>query len=675
MALSAEQMKVYQQQRRAREKEEKDAASRFIEKDTTGTRYKSEVLSFEELTNLYYGIKKGVDAEETEKRKKEKRATVKPSGSLILGEKRTFDEWLELRDRARKDLFWLGRDILKKDLIETTHRVVCEQFVQKNFDGAYPEGYTIGDVHKAIDRQKRYDDKGNETKELLLLDPRGFYKSTIDGIDCVQWLLNVPDIRILILTGEYKLAVAFMREIKEYFYLPHGSDCRDLHLLFPDYVLTGVDGTSKEPLECPARKHGQKEASLWVNSIDSNLSGWHCDIRKGDDIVTDGNCESEAAREKLKEKFDGTDNLLDEWGFADNIGTRYYTDDWYAKRLHPEDPDDFVPLKYFWRQCWVVKPGFEEVPLKQLTEDMVTLNFPEKATFKSLQKKLLKNERSFRNQQLNEPSDSAEDTGFKIAFTEDVLRAHMYQATAAPQNGDVFICWDWAPSSGKYSDYSCGVAARVVLKDRVVQVATEDRPEVKEKVADIIILEIVHDRWKPSELAFQIVAFNKKWNPKQTLIEKSNGAELLQLELQRQAMKFGVSLNVYWKPVSLQADAKRNRIKSLETLLNDNRLWFVIGPWIDQMIYQLIRYTGERKNKGRKDDIADAMSFLSFFLPTTIQNEDMKALQEAQQKAANLRMNYERIFGGQPRTQPDAVIITPPTDPRSKFGIPGLRYN
>ena len=40
---------------------------------------------------------------------------------------------------------------------------------------------------------------------------------TIDSVDCVSWLINVPDIRILLLAGEKKLAASFFGGIKSYF--------------------------------------------------------------------------------------------------------------------------------------------------------------------------------------------------------------------------------------------------------------------------------------------------------------------------------------------------------------------------------------------------------------------------------------------------------------------------
>src|SRR6185437_16676755 len=99
------------------------------------------------------------------------------------------------------------------------------------------------------------------------------------------------------------------------------------------------------------------------------------------------------------------------------------------------------------------------------------------------------------------------------------LRAHL--VSKAPEAGELFITWDWSFSRNSYADYSAGIAGRIVQKP--------DDPPV------VYLMEIIYGRWKPSELTFHIVQFNKKWNPRNTLIEKSNGAELLQMEIARQA--------------------------------------------------------------------------------------------------------------------------------------------
>ena len=643
-------------------------------------RFKAEVYGQLTLAKIFTGIEWKETQEEDDRRtsakNKKKRKIINPSACAIFGGEPpvyntideltiAFDRWLNFRDRARKDLFWLGKTVLKKDLESDVHQIVCDQFVKKNFDGAFPEGYTIGDVHKAIDRQERFDDDGRPTKEMILLDSRSFYKSTIDGVDAIQWMLNVPDIRIFLITGVYKLGIGFLKEIKGYLYLADGAEPSDLHLLFPEYIVKGVDGTSKEPLTLGVRKHTQVAPTIWVNSIDSSLSGNHCDVKKGDDIVDDSNSNSDDVRIALKEKFDGTMNILDDWGFSDNAGTRYFPSDWYGTRVasYRDNPEE-NPLKYFCRGCWTVKPEFVEVPLKELTADMVNLTFPQKRTFRMLRQKLLNNEREFRCQQLNEPAGLDKDDGFRIQFDEDVLRAHIISSFAVPKEGDVFICWDWAPTANKTSDYSVGVAARRVFFEG--------------GATKLYILEVVFGRWRGSELAAQIILFNKKWNPSKTLIEKSGGADLLSMEVMRAAATYQTAPDIFWKPPATQNNAKRNRILGLETLLADNRLYFVSGTWLDETFSQLVNYKGTKKNSGRKDDIPDAMSYLSFFLPFSPaqekESEEMRAVISAQKEQALRKKNYERYFGG-PQQSPPPETPEPSRQrrPGDIFGGNGMR--
>jgi phage terminase large subunit-like protein len=543
-----------------------------------------------------------------------------------------YQQWLDLRDRCRKDLFFLGTKILGWNWIERVHKPVCDFFVQKNFDGCYPEGYSLDDVHRAIDKQ-------DTMKERMLLDPRGSYKSTIDGVDCVQWILNCPDIRIFIMTGEYENAVLFLKEIKTYFYLPQEGTPTKFHRLFPEYIVTGVDGTSEAPLEIPARHLPNKFPTLWVNAVSATLASRHCDIKKGDDCVSDRNSASSETRQKLKLKIDNVGNLLDEWGFEDWLGTRYAGDDYYGERL--KLPQDEAPLKLFKRACWTVKEEFRHIPLRDLREHMVDLLFPEKLNWKSLRKKLLKNEVDFRCQQLNEPAAS-----LTINFTEDELRAAIKKRPEPL--GDVFIAWDTALTSSDRADYSAGAVGTI-------------NPRTK----GLHILEVVFDRWKQSELAFQIVKLAKKWNPRRIVMEKTGGSELMMAEIRRVAMQQRTTIQVIPFTPDHSPDAKHNRIKGTEILLTDGRLEFSPGDHIDETFQQFIRYTGEKKNRGRKDDIPDAIAMLQVFVPfagetpvqTMEQQKELADAAEEERKKAFSEAYYRHIF--QRRVAPEEPINKP----------------
>jgi hypothetical protein len=646
--------KEYQRKVKERKKLFEEAAEK--DKQENGIRYRSEALSYEDLVKIFHGepykTVEDEEEEDTRTRKVKKPKRISPFDTEILGRTVTFQEWLDLRDKARKDLFWFGTEVLKHDFLPRVHQPICDVFVKKNFDGAFPKGYTVGNVHDAIKIQSRTDANGYPTREALILDPRGFYKSTINRVDCVQWIINVPDIRILLITGEHSLAKAMMRAIKGYLCLSKGETPTDFHLLFPEYALTGRDSTTGTPFTVPCRKHNQTEPTFWVRPIGGNLSGWHCDIKKGDDVITDKNANTDDVREELNKKYSGSRFIVDSWGFTDTIGTRYFgppSPDWYGLKLKLAADSSDSAIKVWHRAAWNVLPEYIEVPLRDLTEDMVTLTFPEKVSFSELRAELLDNENLFRCQRLNEPRGSDEDSGYKVSFDEQSLQRHLYQKEAVPQIGEIFICWDWAPTATSRSDYSAGVVAKVYKC-----------PDGRD---GLVILEVACDKWTQSELAYQIIALNKKWNPKRTMVEKSMGAEGLAVYLHDLSIRYGVTLDIFWRAPSVEIHAKRSRIKGLEILLKEDRLWFVSGHWIQQTFDQLTRYTGDTKNRGRHDDIPDAMSYfpITFFSLSSMTIKDQAAARmyfEQEKVRAQVKAQYDRIFGKPPSQQ----LYTLPSD-------------
>ena len=109
-------MKKYHEERKLKEQElkrqeqlqenEKNRGKRLALASNEGRRYASELLSKDKL-KIWFEMADGKD---------------------ILGRPRVFgwpeddsqadpESWIGLRDRARKDLFWLGRDVLHRDLV------------------------------------------------------------------------------------------------------------------------------------------------------------------------------------------------------------------------------------------------------------------------------------------------------------------------------------------------------------------------------------------------------------------------------------------------------------------------------------------------------------------------------------------------------------------------------
>jgi phage terminase large subunit-like protein len=260
---------------------------------------------------------------------------------------------------------------------------------------------------------------------------------------------------------------------------------------------------------------------------------------------------------------------------------------------------------------------------------------------------LIADEMLFRCQQLNEPAMG----DHRPIFSEDMLRSHTYPKESAPAEGDLYITWDWALSMGKYSDFSVGVVGRVYKE--------------LDGSFGLSILKIVFDRWGTSELAYQIPKLSAEWKPKKTLIERSNGAESLMLHINNQSKIFGLDPGfVHWQEVDKDENAKRNRIKMIEVAMKRNRLWFVGGEWIDETYRQFIRYTGEKKNRGRKDDIPDAIAYMvKHFLPSSIDvptdSDAMKLAEEERIAQARMRALSRAYFGQEYKAPPEPELDAP----------------
>lgn len=675
-----------------------------IGQDASGKFYKSECRSYVDLLAIYEGAnitdKESDEEEEKIDRRKSPKKENRPNPSkdkitIRAVEKETeitpgvkvklklepncspedrmlkevdevvsFQRWLDLRDKGRKDLIWLGR-LMGKNLYYASHQMICDMFVQKNFDGMYFPGFDQDDLHAMIGKQTRFANDGvTPTRTMLLMAPRSGYKSTIDGIDAVQWMLNCPDIRIMMITAFRKLAATFLGEIKKYFYLAQRGKPTAFHLLYPEYVLTGVRGTSKEPIWCPASVLNSKEPHLWITSMESSATGMRCDIRKADDIVDPKNSSTPELREAFEYEFNGTNDLVEPWGFTDVVGTRYFTNDWYGTRMQPDAEGQVAPFSYLWIPAWKPKPEFEAqyalllaTPngMFQVTEDMVDLWFPQKLSFAHLRNTLKeKKERSFKNQQLNIATDEKESDNYINQFTLDELRAHSYARSAAPAPGTMRIVqtWDIAYGEKKTSDFSVGATIGIYL--------TEQKQEA------VVVLDVVLDKWKSSELPMHMTAFYEKHKNagiERVYIEEALGVGFLVNNIKNFCKIRGIdfSSNIRLIPISTKPNAKRNRIKNLEFLLGHDRLHFVTGPWNDEVFKQFIDYKGGKSTTYRKDDAPDAIGLVTELLSVTalMSNPDPKEVEkehEKRQQAEARQAVYNRMHGGPSPTAPKPAI-------------------
>lgn len=669
MALSGEAKKEWNRQNYLDRKKERDIKASEREKEradkddtekvqnilncthngveASGPRYKSEALSETQLQALYEEF-----------------------SFAVLN--KPYEEWRDARDTQRKDLFHLG-SVLGWTWYPHVHKATCDFFVQKNFDGVYYDGYILKDVHRAVEKQDRCHNR-------LLIDPRYHYKTTIDSVDALQWLLNGPDLRVFILTAEEENSDDFLKQIKGYLYKAKGASFTEFQAYWPEYILRGRDGASLQPFIVPARKHKQKDPSLWADSIMATLATQHCDIMKADDVVSNRNSGTPEMRVKLKNKFDQAQHLLDPWGFFDALGTRYAEDDWYASRLKASEDMKVKgyehTLKTQVRAGWVVKDGeteqgvaWKDLPLRELELPMVDLLFPElkstpEATFERFMIDLFNNEEDFRCQILNEPAHTkTEDAPYINLFTETNIRAVIKDISWAPKfYRDKAIFVDTALTDGRKSDYSAFAVAGIEdLSDGKTPLVWY--PEVRAiHATDLVIAKTIVELMRKHDCRAYVEDL--------PVYKVGSTHGTFKDEVKRQLLLQQVAHDVIWFKSETSAAAKETRIRGLQLLHERGLLRFVSGEWIAQMIDQLVKYNGDKRyhsnsRAGRKDDIPDAMSYVYKILPYIEGVHTVEEKEEQEKRDLAMRMDAlrEHIFGSHVNSRPlnpEMMVEEPP---------------
>jgi predicted phage terminase large subunit-like protein len=554
-----------------------------------------------------------------------------------------------LRFMCKTNLLFLAREVFNRDFTFITHAPVCNFFVQKN-------------PSKKMEEQEEHDG----IRERLLLYPRGAFKSTLDVIDCVQWFINFPNIRILILAAENDLSASFIGELKNYFFVPKEAKPTNFQVLFPQWTLTSTTEGAADEFICPCRVVGdekKKDPSAWAKSILSNLPGWHCDLMKIDDAVNDKNTATPILITKVIKKVNFAESLIDPGGYKDLLGTPYAGSDLYnaaveasknpgdlkklvtpARWLRPEslhkDERDCVPNDY------ELLFEFDKTGRKRLTHSF-------------LDKKKAKDFSIYSSQYMLNPSGTR-----KVKFSLELLMQRTIAYDQIPHDLKYYVFWDFAYGANTSNDYSVGA---------VVGMDKENRG---------YLVELFRDHYLDSDLAREIVASYQKYQPRLVCIENSNGAQFLEQTIRRYADEAGttyIPLDFFKADRSL--NAKASRINALQPYLLNGQLFFsVVAGSLDELY-------NEFKNFGvaQHDDIPDAISFWLRVIPSGVPSPESVADKQKQQELERrLREKdfYDLIFGmgdyappivEAPVTPEEGTGEFPGNDLYDPFGVPGIK--
>jgi hypothetical protein len=680
MPLTGEAKRAYNQQYQQKKQLEKktfgvggEQTLQDFEKcrvlDEEGDKIPGEFHTWVDLCKVFYGVPKELEDEDlTPKKKKEAEKVINPSTHLFKGKRLSFDEWQEGRKMHRGDMWTMMQQ--RGEWNEQAHRPLADFFVKKDNSNLHV-GYTQDQMNRCLLKQ-------NLQHNLLLLFPRAFRKSTGAILDLVQWILNFPDIILLICTSTKSLGKKRVKELREYFTIKDYRNPTDFQAYFPDYCIPPDKGKKSGDVReflCPMAHLGLPNPTASFTSMESGTAGVRADVILFDDAVDELNYKKWEMRQAVREKFDATCELLVRpFGFCIVIGTRY-TDgskgdtpdgpepDLYGtifKRQERSDKDDW---RILCKAAWTRLEHAIDKPIQELEEADVSLLWPDPlspGSFAVLKQKCSDNEMWFRCQQLNEPvAETDDEVPYINTFTIDNIRKVLLPPSWISEViGPTYLLGDLAKTARETSDYSALVTVRI-----------EARGEIEEPLIWFIDMQAGH--WTEKEKALRIAQTMAKWQPEKTLVERLvDDSNLFRDEIRRQIVIHNCEyLNFSWFDTDNTPGAKETRIRGLQLLHERRLLRFISGPCTDLMIKQLTEYMGDKKKHvkspgGRKDDLPDAMSFIRLLpLPfiTGFQKDEEKEQLERQATRNRLLAQYEFIYGRN-GGQPLSMLLNPPED-------------
>ena len=566
----------------------------------------------------------------------------------------------EVRRRTKSDLFWfaryfgwetnpvaLGRPVSFNAIDEENYRVVCDLFVKK-------------DDSKSIIEQ-------DDFKSRLLLWPRGGLKSTIDGYDVAQWILNWPHIRVLFHTGDDDLAVGFVGEVKAHFAISETPTL--MNLFFPTFCVDPSRKEAADEFDCPAyERKGRKEPTLTASSVGATKAGRHYEVIKNDDGVTDKNSTSSDQCSIISGKLYLAEKLLTPGGYyVDYIGTRYAEEDHYGVMLEKNvESISLVPERT--GRCWSYyenrESGLkiligraiqikEEVALslaktekpvtyKEAGESGCDLLLPKFMPFNWLMRELGKNEKSFEGQLNQNPRPAS-----LIAFSRTMMLKATVPYRELPISGPVSQVWDFAFSKKKGRDYSTGCSIIWREEDEV----DSNGNKTGNKGIAGYVQEVVRKRFpNPASLAAAVVDLAVKHKPFIVGIEDAAGSHFLTDSIALLATRTGlpeieaVCSHIDWFAVDNQNDAKRIRMASLHPWITDGRLKFAAHCMVEAGGMDILYSEFEKcLTSCHHDDIPDVVSHQPRYAPRATQQimENPQAETQTSKEQAIFNLLFE----------------------------------
>lgn len=535
-----------------------------------------------------------------------------------------------VRERCCTDLAFLAKCLGYAKFSDGVHREVFDFFLKKDPSQDF-EAYALKDL---------------ETHDRLLLLPRSGYKSTADIVDSVQYCICWPDITILLITGKDDLGRDFIGELKGHF---ERQDCGDpklinaeaslFQLAFPEHCIDGEG--PKDSFTTPARQNPNiKEATFQFGGVETAMSGFHFDVIKFDDAITNENSRIATRLQSIKNQIAMHRKMLHPHGYADFIGTWYSPSDYYGAMIRAEEENRTLIwdrgradsrdteskkrlTKILLRPAMWPKEAKDIQIDGELNPEDWELWFPEKMTFAWLMKERGLNREVFASQMMNNPALST-----KVKFTRERLISCTKPFTQMPdiQNGGGIIvqAWDTTYRDRVTNDFTVGSTA-LILRGRYY------------------ILDIVRGHFNEYELPRVMANAAFKWKPARIAVEELNGIHWLLREIYREQDTLGFRRFIELAEIKNVKNRKQLLAAPLaKAILEDRFIFSNAIPRLDDVYNELEGF----ENGAQNDDIVDSLALIvnHFGMIPEASPLAMQEIDEAKYQREQ-RAEYERIHG------------------------------
>lgn len=563
---------------------------------------------------------------------------------------KAMEDWHRRRHRARTDLLWLCNHVLGyRDVSERVHGPILHAL--QKFPGATEFHKTEQDFAEALQGKVMWEPKcalqelpPNECslghRKILILFPRGHLKSTVSTIaHSVQWIINYPNVRILITTATEALGIDFVRQIKEHFLINE-----KFRYLFPELCPKSNDGKvlelgNQNGFMVAGRDNGNlklgpggKDLTVRMSTVGSAITGYHGDVFKPDDMVEKINASTQAGIDSVIYHFGTMEPLLEDYigkegqegskGWIDLTGTPWDYSDLYQTIRSSEDN---LPLE---RRTWdmVIRsaaPNWPEGPFL----------WPEKKGYAALKK--------IEDDPTQGPSSLAAQYLMNPIVSGQGLLDDINQLRFCPRK----VINELLPKLTLYAALDlAGMDSEAKGGDNDYTALTVGGFNTDGR---LYIPEIRHGRPTPEEVIEWIFdVFAKYPRLIKLKVEKEAHARVILPFLKREMARRGQFLNVEAQPRD-NRQGKKDKIRG-------TRSWYVSANIIFcEDIAPKTHLITEVKGfpKYRHDDILDTVTDLMF-----------------EGKDVNLAVMGHQLSGlNELKLQPDGTLITMPTIPAAKM--------